>query len=263
MNFYDFYFKGDFRPEDLNVRVEGRMLIVTGDRQIKSGNTNESRQFNREVTLPDFIDSKSLQSYLSENGSLTMEAPVLMDRFYQDNHASALTSSRPYRSASPGRALDNTFSTGTRHFSPSSNFGAPNTNQSSSFSSSSTYRKESTTNNNNGTTGLSTSSSFIRNSPIRDQFSTSSSSTLIGGHSSNLNSPAPVTHSTGFTSRSNFSTLGGQDGMKTVTYEFDLRDFAPEDIAIQVNDTTLKVSALSQERSENSSSHREFKREIG
>ncbi|CAF4802927.1 unnamed protein product, partial [Rotaria socialis] len=65
---------GEFRPEELNVKVEGRTLIVKGDRQLKAGNATESKQFNRELTLPEFIDVKTLQSYLSDDGMLTMEA---------------------------------------------------------------------------------------------------------------------------------------------------------------------------------------------
>ena len=56
-------FEGEFRPEELNVKVEGRMLIVKGDRQIKAGHATESKQFNRELTLPEFVDPTTVQSY--------------------------------------------------------------------------------------------------------------------------------------------------------------------------------------------------------
>jgi HSP20 family molecular chaperone IbpA len=215
------------------------MLIVKGDRQVKVGNATESKQFNRELTLPEFVDIKTLQSYLSDDGQLTMEAPVLMDRVYND---SALTSSNTFRQSSPGRIVDTTFIGGRQP----SNLGIGN-NQSSSYSSS--FRQES--NNNSG------SNNFHHNSPLRDQYSsTSSASTLIG------NQPSPVTFST-ITSRPELSNTDRNDGTKNVTYKFNLSEFAPEDIAIQVNDTMLKVSALSQERDARGTSLREFKREIG
>ncbi len=212
------------------------MLIVKGDRQVKVGNATESKQFNRELTLPEFVDIKTLQSYLSDDGQLTMEAPVLMDRVYNDSNSSAITSS------TPGRIVDTTFSVGRQP----SNLGIGN-NQSSSYSSS--FRQESNTGGSNN---------FHQNSPLRDQYSsTSSTSTLIG------NNQSPMTFST-ITSRPEFSnTDRNTDGTKNVTYKFNLSEFAPEDIAIQVNDTMLKVSALRQERDGRGTSHREFKREIG
>ncbi len=240
---------GEFRPEELNVKIDGRMLIVKGDRQVKVGNATESKQFNRELTLPEFVDIKTLQSYLSDDGQLTMEAPVLMDRVYNDSTPSALTSSAgTFRQSSPGRIVDTTFTAGRQPL----NLGLGNTNnnnQSSSYSSS--FRQESSS---GGGVG---GNSFHLNSPLRDQYSsTSSTSTLLG------NQPSPITFST-ITSRPEFSNNDRNDGTKNVTYKFNLSEFAPEDIAIQVNDTMLKVSALRQERDGRGTSHREFKREIG
>jgi hypothetical protein len=137
------------------VKVDGRMLIVKGDRQVKVGNATESKQFNRELTLPEFVDAKTLQSYLADDGQLTMEAPVLMDRVYNDAGSSAITSSNTFRQSSPGRIVDTTFTGGRQP----SNLGIGN-NQSSSYSSS--FRQES---NNSGSGG---SSNFHRNSPLRD-----------------------------------------------------------------------------------------------
>lgn len=232
------------------------MLIVKGDRQIKVGNATESKQFNRELTVPEFVDVKTLQSYLSDDGQLTVEAPVLMDRVYNDSSLSALTSpsSSTYRQASPGRVVDTTFNAGRQL----SNFGTGN-NQSSSYSSSSSssaFRQES--NNGGGVSNIG-SSTFHRNSPLRDQYSTTSSTSTIVGSSNNS---TPVTFST-ITARPEFSPSDRSDGTKFVTYKFNLSEFLPEDIAIQINDTMLKISALRQERDGRGTSYREFKREIG
>ncbi len=244
------FFEGEFRPEELNVKVEGRMLIVKGDRQIKVGNATESKQFNRELTLPEFVDVKTLQSYLSDDGMLTMEAPVILDRVYNEP---AITSSSTYRQSSPHRLVDTTFTGGRQP--PATTYGYGNNPPSSysSTSSTSSFRQEGP--------GLRDTSSFIRNSPLRDPYSstTSSSSTLIGGGAVNNNNQAPGSFST-TTSRSDYST---SEGPKNVTYKFNLSEFAPEDIAIQVNDTMLKVTALKQERDGRGSAHREFRREIG
>ncbi|CAF4511243.1 unnamed protein product, partial [Rotaria magnacalcarata] len=240
---------GDFRPEELNVRVEGRTLIVKGDRQLKAGNATESKQFNRELTLPEFIDVKTLQSYLSDDGMLTMEAPVILDRFYNNSGSSALTSSNP------SRFVDTSFIGGRQ---PSSTFvhGNNHTNSYASTSSTSSFRQDAPI--------LRETSSFTRNSPLRDPYpSTSSTSTLVGGVSNNNNHNNNNNQSsTRFASTKNYSTTDRNDGAKNVTYTFDLNQFAPEDIAIQVNDTMLKVTAVKQERDGRGSTQREFRREI-
>ncbi|CAF1007173.1 unnamed protein product [Adineta steineri] len=238
---------GEFRPEELNIKVEGRMLVVKGDRQVKVGNATESKQFNRELTLPEFVDAKSLHSYLTDEGQLTMEAPVLLDRVYNNAAPSALTSNS-------NRLVDTTF-TGARQ-PPSTNFGYGNNNQTNSYSStssSSSFRQEGS--------GLRDTNNFHRSSPLRDQYSstTSSASTLVGGSNNNQ---APTTFSTS-NSRPDYFSSDRKDDAKNVTYTFDLNQFAPEDIAIQVNDTMLKVTALKQERDGRGSTHREFRREIG
>lgn len=248
---------GEFRPEELNVKVEGRMLIVKGDRQVKVGNASESKQFNRELTLPEFVDVKSLQSYLADDGILTMEAPVLLDRVY--NHP-ALPSSNTYRSASPNRFLESNFTSGGRQSSSNYPYGNNPSNSYSSTSSTSSFRQEGT--------GLRDGHHVRRTSPSRDPYSstTSSTSTLIGGtgfnNNYNNNPPTTTTFST-LTSRPDYSTVDRYDGSKEVTYRFNLSEFAPEDIAIQVNDTMLKITALKEERSGHGSTHREFRREIG
>ena len=242
------------------------MLIVKGDKQVKVGNATESKQFNRELTIPEFVDVKALQSSLSDDGMLTMEAPVLMDRFYSNNNQQALTSGSSYRQASPGRVLDTVFDAGRRP-SPS-HFGLTSTNQNpsgnySSTSSTSSFRQE--TNRGSDSGGFAGSNNFHRNSPLRDHYSsTSSASTLVGGsgNASHLVHSNPVTYSTRAAPLASANNER-YDGTKNVTYEFDLHEFAPEEIGIQVNDTMLKVSALRQERSGNGSAHREFKREIG
>ncbi|CAF0956527.1 unnamed protein product [Didymodactylos carnosus] len=245
---------GEFKPEELNVKVEGRLLIVKGDRQVKVGNATESKQFNRELTLPEFVEVKALQSYLSDDGKLTLEAPVIMDRVYGSN-----VSQLEHRQASPGKIVDTTFIGGRQPISSSFGSGGlgtgGNTQSSYSSTSSSSYRQE-------GGTGLG-NTSFHRSSPLRDHITstTSSTSSTLGGGSSLLNNQAPTTYST-ITSRPDYTISDRGDGTKTVSYKFNLGEFAPEDIAIQVNDTMLKITAIREERDNHNSYFREFKREI-
>lgn len=244
-------FVGDFRPEELNVKVEGRTLMVKGDRQVKVGHTTESKQFNRDLTIPEFIDINTLQSYLSDDGVLTMEAPVILDRFYNNAGSSALASSNTFNTSNTNRLHDSSFTSGRQPLSNYGGFGNNQTNSYSSTSSTSSFRQE-------GPSYRETSS-FARNSPLRDPYSsTSSASTLIGGGSNNINQS-----STNYTTRQTSSTNDRVDARKNVTYTFDLQQFAPEDISIQVNDTMLKVTAVKQQRDGRGSTHNEFRREIG
>ena len=57
---------GDFKPNEIQVKTEGKQLIVKGDRELVAGSATESKQFNREITLPDFIEPTSVTSFLSD-----------------------------------------------------------------------------------------------------------------------------------------------------------------------------------------------------
>lgn len=114
---------GDFKPTDLLVKTEGRMLVVKGDRAVTAGAATESKTFNREITLPDFVEPTAVTSYFVD-GVLNVEAPVVMDRFAVANSGANLTSSnssmfsssnqsRPFRdNISPPRSLLSNMTTG-------------------------------------------------------------------------------------------------------------------------------------------------------
>lgn len=197
---------GDFKPNEIQVRTEGRQLIVKGDREIVAGSSSETKQFNRELTIPDFVEPTSVTSFLSD-GILTIEAPVLLDRLGYSGANSAITSS---------------------------------------------------------------STSALRQSPFRDTQSPSRS-TLLNSTSRLANTstqqstsqsqlqPAQTTTTT-ITSNSNSSS-----SVQPAIYKFNMSEFRPEDIAITVTDTSLKVHAVREESDYRGSgkTYREFKREIG
>jgi HSP20 family molecular chaperone IbpA len=190
---------GDFKPSEIQVKTDGRQLIVKGDREVNAGTATESKQFNREITLPEFVEPTSVQSFLSE-GVLTVEAPIQMDRL-------AYSSSQPI------------------------------TTQSSS---------------------VSTSSSGMRNSPLRDTQSPGRS--ILRNAAQQQQQPlVPQPPATQL-----FSNYEAQS-QSPVVYKFNMAEFKPEDIAITVTDTTLKVHAVREESDFQSSgnTYREFKREIG
>lgn len=189
---------GDFKPNEIQVRTEGRQLIVKGDREIVAGGSTESKQFNREITLPDFIEPTSVTSFLSD-GVLTVEAPVQLDRIgYTPSSSTSNTTSirhSPFRDThSPSRiTLSN----------------VPKTTTSTATMSASPFERE----------------------PVIAQAAPA---------------PAPAPNT-------------------PAMYKFNMSEFRPEDIAITVTDTTLKVHAIREESDMRGSgkTYREFKREIG
>jgi len=190
---------GDFKPNEIQVRTEGRSLVVKGDREIVAGSSSETKQFNREITLPDFVEPTSVISFLSD-GVLTVEAPVQMERLGYSNNAAITNSSTssstmrqsPFRETqSPSRSILNS---------------ARNTSQSSQF----------------------------------NTLSTNNSNTVAASSSSSSSS-------------------------QPVSYKFNMSEFRPEDIAITVTDTILKIHAVREESDNRGTgkTYREFKREIG
>lgn len=216
---------GDFKPNEIQVKTEGRQLIVKGDRELVAGSATESKQFNREITLPDFIEPTSVTSFLSD-GTLTIEAPVLLDRLgYNNNNAITNTSSStsstmrnsPFRDTGSPSRLGGT-SLLSRNFprddllnltsAPLSGFNTPFFNDTPSFSHPSTSSiNQSNTNINNNS----------NNNTLSSNNSTSTISSTV---------PTPST---------------------PATYKFNMGEFRPEDIAITVTDTTLKIHAVREE----------------
>ena len=222
---------GDFKPNEISVRTEGRVLIIKGDRELVAGSATESKQFNREITLPDFVEPTTVTSYLSD-GLLTIEAPVVMERLAisggnlgsSTTHNSSMTSSStggipittrrsPFRdNASPSRTIIHT----------------------SNNSSSSSQQQQQ--HHNGGLT-----SSAIGNSLFTDNINTGSSLA------------------------NNSATQIGTITNSIANYKFNMSEFKPEDISITITDTTLKIHAVREENEPRGigKSYREFKREIG
>lgn len=230
---------GDFKPVEIQVKTEGRQLIVKGDREFKAGSAVESKQFNREITLPDFIEPTSVVSFLSD-GVLTVEAPCLNNRIdyqptstgsiYSTNNsvstgnAAAATALRnsPFRdNSSPSRSV----------FSSQSTPANANTNLSNNSS-----RISNLNNNNNNNSSLASHSSF--NSPLYNELPTNPI-VQLPAKDVGINQPA--------------------------IYKFNMSEFRPEDISITVTDTSLKIHAVREENDARGGgkSYREFKREIG
>lgn len=63
---------GDFNQNELNISTNGKTLIVKGDRELKAGSATETKTFNRELTLPDYVDINSMNAFLLGNIFFTL-----------------------------------------------------------------------------------------------------------------------------------------------------------------------------------------------
>ena len=127
---------GDFNQNELLITTHNRTLCVKGDRELKAGSATETKTFNRELTLPDYVDLTKMSAYLldkapatnspkassthlvaspSGNNVLVIEAPVLMEKYTY--RRSAYNPNQSSHSQSPTRPNTTVVHT-SRHFSP-------------------------------------------------------------------------------------------------------------------------------------------------
>ncbi|CAJ0597306.1 unnamed protein product [Cylicocyclus nassatus] len=64
-----------FKPEELKVNLDGRLLTVEGKQEHKDDHSFMARSFVRSWTLPEDADPDALHSELNDKGQLTIEAP--------------------------------------------------------------------------------------------------------------------------------------------------------------------------------------------
>jgi HSP20 family molecular chaperone IbpA len=103
---------GDFKENELLIKTQGNLLIIKGDREIKVGGTTETKTFNREITIPDYINTNNLNAFLTGT-TLTVEAPINNDAYYQRrsdlNSASSTPASARFNSE-PAVTLNDNYS---------------------------------------------------------------------------------------------------------------------------------------------------------
>ncbi|CAJ0597000.1 unnamed protein product [Cylicocyclus nassatus] len=68
---------GKFKPEELKVDLDGRVLKVQGKQEVKDDNGYSLRTFVRQWKLPNNVDMDQIKSNITEDGRLTIEAPKI------------------------------------------------------------------------------------------------------------------------------------------------------------------------------------------
>ena len=230
----------DYKPEEVNVKVDNDKLIVQAKHEEKGGSKSVSREFSREINIPREVDKMALGCTISSDGVLTAEAPMQTPG-YQSITAppssgmreriiptmSANVASPPYSVPVSGKPIHtSTFST----FVSPVKSGAP--------------------------------APPYPQSPI-------SSSTISGVNSSPQSfSPQIYSNSNVSSSSSKFETRSDAGSPSTLDrdrkykVEVDIEDFAPEDINVRTVDKKLVISARKEERVGTRTSTKELNREF-
>jgi len=65
----------DYRPEDLDVKVEGNTIIITAKQEVEESGGTRTRVFEQKFSLPSGVKPELVKSTLSRDGTLTVTAP--------------------------------------------------------------------------------------------------------------------------------------------------------------------------------------------
>ncbi|CAD6189976.1 unnamed protein product [Caenorhabditis auriculariae] len=64
-----------FRPEELQVNIDGRKLTIEGNHESRTEHGTTQRSFVRSFFLPEDVDVSAVRSSLTDDGHLAIEAP--------------------------------------------------------------------------------------------------------------------------------------------------------------------------------------------
>ena len=221
---------GDFKPQEIQVKTEGRNLVVKGDREVQAGSATESKQFNREITLPDFVEPTSVTSFLSD-GILTLEAPVLLDRLGYNAAANNAI----------GNSNQSTSSSSTMRNSPFRDIDSPSRlGQGSLFGNNFRMGRDDMMSGFN--TPFFTDMSFSQPSLSSQQKQQQMSSQQQQQQQIQQQQQQQQQQQAQIQQQSASSIAA-----TPASFKFNMSEFRPEDISITVTDTTLKIHALREE----------------
>jgi len=65
----------DYKPEDLDVKVEGNTIIITAKQELQESGGTRTRVFEQKFSLPSGVKAELVRSSLSREGVLTITAP--------------------------------------------------------------------------------------------------------------------------------------------------------------------------------------------
>ncbi|GAB1598539.1 major egg antigen-like [Argonauta hians] len=83
----------DFKPEEVNVKMDVDKMQVHAKHESKTGGSSVSREYSRSVNIPKDIDPMNLQCTMSNDGVLSIEAPLPLPEYAAVNDSSSRASS--------------------------------------------------------------------------------------------------------------------------------------------------------------------------
>ena len=293
---------GDFNQNELFISTTNRMLSVKGDRELKAGSATETKTFNREITLPDYVDLNNMKAYLLDkpslskgssqthlatiqspnNNVLVIEAPVLMDKYtyrrsaYNPNQSSSHHHHhhQQSQSQSPTRPVTSTSHT-SRHFSPPRTTSLTRTSISphkKTVSESYHSENKSTTSSTSTTHTTKVLNDNLNGNFIHESTTNGRAMPTSGGNHfvHEMTSSSSPTRS--FSQPNLNSTIAPElitgyplydSGEGCVVYKFDLTGFDQSEIHLTITvDRTLEIKACKESTDHLGKVYREFKREI-
>ncbi|CAB3407022.1 unnamed protein product [Caenorhabditis bovis] len=66
-----------FAPEELKVNLEGNLLTISGEHEVKSEHGYTKRSFTRQFTLPKDADLNAIHTVITKEGQLAIDVPKL------------------------------------------------------------------------------------------------------------------------------------------------------------------------------------------
>lgn len=85
---------GDVKPEELYISTSGRTVSLDVKQEFMEGNSTVTRKYTRSINLPENVDPKLLDASLEPDGTLILEAPVIVPE-YQKHRDQSFTTEWP------------------------------------------------------------------------------------------------------------------------------------------------------------------------
>lgn len=227
-----------YKPDEVNVKIDARKLVVHAKHEEKSENKSVCREYSREVDIPREIDPIALQCSISTDGILTVEAPMPVPQY------GAVKEGPP---RPPVR--ENLVSSVSSSVASSSRNTPPPSYQSSPATTSHGQPQPHTT----------TFTTFLSGAPPSQKFQGSPPIAQINTQTTSSPPPAPPAHPPAAMS-GGLSNV--HDSERKFKVDVDIEDFAPEELSVKTVDKRLVISARREEKLGNRTSTKELNREI-
>lgn len=249
---------GDFKQNELQISTNGKSLIVKGDREVKAGSSTETKTFNRELSVPDYVDLERMNAFLVDRDMknfLILEAPIVMEKY--SYRRSAFDKSNPTsNSQSPSRLGKSSFINSPIHtssYQPATRNFVPGNKSESHHHSEKKETSTTTTSHTSSRTNV-LNENHYSNQPqgYNEEYFQKSPTKAVMSRNVNHVTPELIP---------GYPVYDNKEGC--VVYKFDFSGFDQSEIHLTITvDRTLEIKACKEAQDHLGKTYREFKREI-